>query len=104
MGIVPARRDALVPDRQTNRALERIDRNAAIELFVADRVELVERAKVRALGSVAREAVREVDDIAAEVAACAERNPFGAQLAVRVATAAARELEHRVELTNRRLG
>jgi hypothetical protein len=90
--------------RKEERALARQMGATAAELLAVDRVQLVERAKVRAIGGVASDAIDEVVRLADEVALCAERNPFGAQLAARLACDAERAFARRIERANERLG
>ncbi len=74
------------------------------ELMELDRIELVEVAKVRILGSVADEAIEVAEDIADEVMACQQRNPFAASLAADLALTTEKQLRRRIKATNRRLG
>jgi hypothetical protein len=74
------------------------------ELMELDHVELVELAKVRIIGSVGYEAIQQIEDIADEVMACQQRNPFAANLAADLALTTKKELKQRIKATNRRLG
>jgi hypothetical protein len=105
-GSYPARRTpaGLAADRRLTRAVAQADERAILELHALDNESLIGRAKVHALGSVARQAVYEVLDLGWEVQAAAERNPFGAQLAASVARGAAREFDGLIERTAWRLG
>lgn len=98
-GLLPSR-----VDRQVSKALTRRMSATGLELVTVDHTVLVERAKVRGLGHIVRDAVDEVGQIADDVVACAERNPLAGQLAAEVAVGARRAISERIELANRRLG
>jgi phage host-nuclease inhibitor protein Gam len=100
----PYRPGRVALSRQEEKALARQSGVTARELMELDHVELVERAKVRVIGGVAREAIREAEDIADEVMACQSRNPYGAHLAADLAEVSSRLLKERIERANRRLG
>ena len=90
--------------RKEERALVRQMGSSALELLAVDRTRVVERAKVRALGDIGVDAVDEVVRVADAVAICAERNPFGAQLAAKLAIDFERTMERRIERASERLG
>jgi hypothetical protein len=90
--------------RRDERALARQMGSSALELLAVDRTRLVERAKIRALGDIGSDAVDEVVRVADAVAICAERNPFGTQLAAKLAIDFERTMERRIERASERLG
>jgi hypothetical protein len=95
---------SLALSRRDEKALARRLGITASELIAVDHTVLVERAKVRGLGHVVRDAVDEAGQIADDVVACAERNPLAGQLAGEVAVGARRAISERIELANGRLG
>jgi hypothetical protein len=100
----PYRPGRIALSRQEEKALARQAGATARELMELDHVDLVERAKVRIVGGVAREAIHEVAGIADEVMACQQQNPYGAHLAANLAERSARILGERIERASRRLG
>ena len=74
------------------------------DLMELDHIELVELAKTRIVGSVSLEAIEQMEEIADEVMACQQRNPFAANLAADLALTAKKQLKQRIKATNRRLG
>jgi hypothetical protein len=79
-------------EREVSKALARQMSATGLELIAVDHAVLVERAKVRGLGHVVRDAVDEVGQIADDVVACAERNRLAGQLAAEVAVGARRAI------------
>jgi hypothetical protein len=100
----PYRPGRLALSRQEEKALARQASATALELLAVDHVELVERAKVRAVGSVTREAISEAERIADDVMACQQQNPLATHLAADLAMTGTKALKERIERANRRLG
>ncbi|MGD1056958.1 MAG: hypothetical protein ABR992_06025 [Solirubrobacteraceae bacterium] len=100
----PYRPGRVALGRREEKALARQAGATASELMELDRVDLVERAKMRIVGGVTREAIHEVAGIADEVMACQQQNPYGAHLAADLAERSARILGERIERASRRLG
>jgi hypothetical protein len=91
-------------DRGATKALAREFNAIGLELVAIDHTGLAERAKVHVLGAVTRGAIDQAGQIADDVVACAQRNPFAGQLAADIAIGAQRAMKERIEFTNRRLG
>jgi hypothetical protein len=101
---VPYMTSSTALTRQERKALERQAGATAFGLLAIGQVEMIERAKVRALGGVADETIVQAKLIADEVMRCAARNSLAAQMAIELAETTTRELKERIACTNRRLG
>jgi hypothetical protein len=95
---------SLVLSRKEQKALARQITGANLELMEVQRVEVVERARVRALGGIADDAIDQAGKLADTVVLEARRNPLAGQVAADLLTGASRAMKERIDLANRRLG
>jgi hypothetical protein len=95
---------SLALSRKEQKALVRQLNDANFELLSVQRVEVVERARVRALGGITDDAIDQAGKLADAVMLEAQRNPLAGQLAAELVMGANRAMKERIDLANRRLG